>query len=1695
VSAGGLTYTPDADYCNSPPGTTPDTFSYTLNGGSTATVSVAVTCADDPPVAVDDPAGVSEDSGSNVVSVLGNDTDIDGGPISVESVTQPANGTVVNNGGDAAYTPNANYCNDPPGTTPDTFSYTLNGGSTATVSVTVTCVDDPAGADDDTATVDEDSPPTPVDVLANDGDPDGGAAPTISSATDPANGSVVLTGGSPGAHTGLTYEPDPNYCNNPPGTTPDTFTYTISSGATATVSVTVTCEDDPPVAVGDSPTVFEDSGGNTLDVLANDTDIDSGPIFVDSVTQPANGTVVNNGTDVGYTPNAGYCNSPVGSGDTFTYTLNGGSTATVSVTVTCVDDPPVAVDDSAPADEDTAASTIDVLANDTDGDGGPISVASVSQPANGTVAITGGGTGVSYAPTAQYCNNPPGTSPDTFTYTLNGGSTATVSVTVTCAPDDPAVDTTPGSTAYTEDSPPVAIDAGVTVTDFDAGAIITGATIAITNNFAAGQDVLALSGSHPGITAAPQAGNTLTLSGTASPSAYQAALQAVTYSNPSQGPSTLTRTVTFTVTDDTALSGSATKAITVAGVNDPPTAVDDTGTTDEDTSLNVAAPGVLANDTDVDPGDTKTVVALNGSGTLTGSTAEGGNVTINANGSYTYTPPAAFQALSTGQSDTDSFQYTMADGAGAQSAATVNLTVNGVSDAPTAVADSFDAIGNTGLFVGTAKPATDAGRVITGSVLANDTDPDSPSASLVAEPVTNAPTAQGGTITIESDGNFTYHPDDVDTGVTDTFTYRVCDASPCNSGTVANATGTLSLPIAGQVWYVRNNQAAGGDGTSDTPFDTLAEAEGASQTGDTVYVFDGDNTSTGLDTGYAMEADERLIGEHSLLSVDPDGPANPLPLSFLFAGTPNAHPTLTTTSAEDVVSLAAGAIVVGVNIDPGSGGGGIGGGPGAGGPAASSVQIANVNIIDTGTLGTQPGLELNGTTLSNSIYGLVVNNGGSAAATGVRLLNAGSVFFDPATLISITTSGAKALDAGGTSLTSQFDDITVTGSGTGGVAMTNTPGTTTFTNLSLTTTSGTAAAFALNNAGAVTVSSGGTSNVSATGGPAIDVAGTSGATLAFDDVDSTASTTTGISLNGLGAGTFSANGSSLVSSATGTDFNLVGGTGGITYDGTITDNTGQLVNVQSTSGGLKDFNGSIGGIAGAAGGNISLSGNTGATIRFDGGVNLSSSGATPALSATGGGTLAVTGTNKLGTTTSTGPALSVLNTTIHDDDLNFESVRSLSAANGVVLNTTGNSNGRLFVNGTGGTCSSAANCTGGAIQGSTGAGIELTSVPGGATLTRVAVTGGGDDGIRATTVHDVDLSDSVVLNNGNSHAGGAEERGLDYLNVTATPRIVRTTVSGSDDSNAHIRNTTSTASALTVDQSTFSDSKFNAGLRLRGEGSSVVTANVTASVFSANADPGFSMQTDSANTASQTLLFDNNDVSGGSSNAVSGRPQVSINVDSASIVKATVSNNDIKSGAGAEVILNTLANHTGTFDAEVIGNDIGDSQPGALDALADGGSSIWGWAHGDGITRMEIRNNTIANWGGRGMELSLNDGTGDADYTVTGNVLSTPDVSANTFEGIYIFSGGASGDASDVCVDMENNDMDGIGRQGVSDIALDRFTGNILRFADFNDTSVPNLQTNLRGKNPLSAALTVETFSFGPTATTDTACDLTIGTP
>jgi len=321
-----ISYRPNSNYCND--GVTTDDFTYTLNGGSTATVKITITCIDDAPVAVNDSFSVNEDDQGLIISVLNNDNDIDGGTITIINTTQPNNGTVVNNSNNVIYTPNANYCND--GVTTDDFTYTLNEGSSATVFMTVICTDDAPVAFADSATIDEDSNAIDIQVLSNDTDVDGGDK-NIISVTQPTGGTVTHN------TVFLSYLPDSDYCNTDSAT--DDFTYTLNGGSSATVSVRVNCIDDAPVAVNDLFSVNEDAQDFIISVLNNDTDIDGGTKTILSITQPNNGTVVNNSNNVIYTPNANYCNDGVTTDD-FTYTLNEGSSANVAVSVTCINDKP-----------------------------------------------------------------------------------------------------------------------------------------------------------------------------------------------------------------------------------------------------------------------------------------------------------------------------------------------------------------------------------------------------------------------------------------------------------------------------------------------------------------------------------------------------------------------------------------------------------------------------------------------------------------------------------------------------------------------------------------------------------------------------------------------------------------------------------------------------------------------------------------------------------------------------------------------------------------------------------------------------------------------------------------------------------------------------------------------------------------------------------------------------------------------------------------------------------------------------------------------------------------------------------------------------------------------------------------------------------------------------------------------------------
>ncbi|MGF1582582.1 MAG: Ig-like domain-containing protein, partial [Gemmataceae bacterium] len=337
----------------------------------------------------------------------------------------------------------------------DTFTYTLSDGAltdTATVTVTITGVNDAPVAIDDMAMTDEDTavniPAT--DLLANDSDPESDPLTVTDIDGSGTVGQVTFDG------TTVTYDPNGQFeALNVGETATDTFTYTLSDGAltdTATVTVTITGVNDAPVAIDDMATTDEDTAVNipATDLLANDSDPESDPLTVTDIDGSGTvGQVTFDGTTVTYDPNGQFEALNVGetATDTFTYTLSDGAltdTATVTVTITGVNDAPVAIDDMATTDEDTAVNipVTDLLANDSDPENDPLTVTSVDATATvGTVVFDG--TTVTYDPNGMFAAlNVGETATDTFTYTLSDGSltdTATVTVTITGVDDNEPV--------------------------------------------------------------------------------------------------------------------------------------------------------------------------------------------------------------------------------------------------------------------------------------------------------------------------------------------------------------------------------------------------------------------------------------------------------------------------------------------------------------------------------------------------------------------------------------------------------------------------------------------------------------------------------------------------------------------------------------------------------------------------------------------------------------------------------------------------------------------------------------------------------------------------------------------------------------------------------------------------------------------------------------------------------------------------------------------------------------------------------------------------------------------------------------------------------------------------------------------------------------------------------------------------------
>ncbi|MDD5265141.1 MAG: Ig-like domain-containing protein, partial [Candidatus Bipolaricaulis sp.] len=545
-SGATVTYTPNGGFHGD------DAFTYTISDGrgGTASGTITITVADvnDPPIARDDGASTNEDA-SLIVSVLANDSDPDGDPLVVDSVTAPSSGDVEVRGPTVVYTPAAGFFGV------DTFTYSVGDGrggfASGAVTIHVAGVNDlPSAADDDAATP-EDVPVT-VAVLANDDDADGDTL-TIESLTAPVHGVAMRAGGA------VVYTPASGFSGE------DAFTYTVADGNggtdTATVTVTVIAVNDAPIAQDDAAATSEETAV-TVDVLGNDRDPDGDDLAVQSVNQPSHGAVANGRSAVTYTPQVGYSGT-----DAFSYTVSdgrgGSATAQVLVTVVPVNRMPVAQDDSASMTGESIL-MIEVLANDSDPDGDFLLVQSIGTPAHGT--LLNSRTAISYIPDAGFSGV------DTFSYMVsdgNGGSaTAVVTVSVAAANQEPVAGDDSG---VTDEDVPVAI--AVLDNDLDLD----------------GDGLRVESISQPRGGSVVQDGATITYT----PAAGRSGVD----------------TFTYTVSDGRGGTATATVMVVVVEVNDPPIAQDDSATTDTDAEVSIA---VLENDTDPEGGALAVVSAGQG---------------------------------------------------------------------------------------------------------------------------------------------------------------------------------------------------------------------------------------------------------------------------------------------------------------------------------------------------------------------------------------------------------------------------------------------------------------------------------------------------------------------------------------------------------------------------------------------------------------------------------------------------------------------------------------------------------------------------------------------------------------------------------------------------------------------------------------------------------------------------------------------------------------------------------------------------------------------------------------------------------------------------------------------------------------------------------------------------------------------------
>ncbi len=460
----------------------------------------------------------------------------------------------------------------------------------------------------------------------------------------------------------------------------------------------------------------------------------------------------------------------------------------------------------------------------------------------------------------------------------------------------------------------------------------------------------------------------------------------------------------------------------------------------------------------------------------------------------------------------------------------LTLLAGSINVSPLAINDTFTAVANTQLRVGTPAALGGPASVVAGNVLANDMEflGDTVGANVVIDAF-DAASAGGGTVSMvtvgANRGSFYYVPQAGDTGA-DSFTYTLRDDGidniPGNADDLFSI-GTVNITIGtNQVWYVDNSSDAVGDGTSSNPFDSLADVSagaGPDGSGDIIYLSTGSSNYGG---GIILTANETLWGQGQALIVD----------AF----------TLQAAGSDPILESAGG----------------------------DSVTVNSGNTLQGFTIGNSLGFDITNT-----------------AATSVGTLTVSNVILNG-------TGGLLRADAGGAlNVTLDGTATTSTNASGHGFHLVNTTGSLTANSVSISGVTGTdvlisggtvSATFSGNitktaNAAMVSVSGGhATGTITFQSGTLTTNNGTG---LQFDNADGTYNFNGTTTLNGGNAGIDILNGSggtfgfgtgATITNPTGGAVVVDTGSASVTYSGLISNNAGRMISVSNTTGGFVTFN-------------------------------------------------------------------------------------------------------------------------------------------------------------------------------------------------------------------------------------------------------------------------------------------------------------------------------------------------------------------------------------------------------------------------------------------------------------------------------------------------------------------------------------------